>query len=311
MKAIFKVRSDDNQRHCHEQRFLFSKRYLGLVEQTVGDWIIYQQPRLARGKIALSEAGYFATARVAGIHPADQEANSYWALFDDYLQFPEPVAFSDVQPREGLRSVYRVYRESDMRESDGSLNASLAQKSVRLIQPHEYDALLTAGFGTLGISTDDLSVRAGETAGGALTGFEEPLPTRSRRPVTENRYVRDIAFQQMVNRTYGHRCAFTGLQIKANPSSYECDAVHCIPVKSNGPDSIRNGFSLSKTIHWMFDYGLLSLSDDYAVLVRREGIPREIERLLNPGRLMALPDETSVRPHPRFVRWHRENIFQG
>jgi predicted restriction endonuclease len=30
---------------------------------------------------------------------------------------------------------------------------------------------------------------------------------------------------------------------------------------------MRNGIALSRSIHWMFDHGLLSLTDDYEILM--------------------------------------------
>jgi len=41
-------------------------------------------------------------------------------------------------------------------------------------------------------------------------------------------------------------------------------------VEHRGPDSVRNGIALSGTVHWMFDRGLLSIDDDYAMLVARD-----------------------------------------
>ena len=45
----------------------------------------------------------------------------------------------------------------------------------------------------------------------------------------------------------------------------EVQAAHIRPVADNGPDSLRNGVALSSTFHWMFDRGLISVGDDYAV----------------------------------------------
>lgn len=41
------------------------------------------------------------------------------------------------------------------------------------------------------------------------------------------------------------------------------------PVEANGPDIVSNGLALSGTAHWMFDRGLISLSDDLGILISR------------------------------------------
>jgi len=40
-------------------------------------------------------------------------------------------------------------------------------------------------------------------------------------------------------------------------------------VASKGPDSVRNGIGSIRTVHWMFDRGLISIGDDYKILVAK------------------------------------------
>lgn len=49
----------------------------------------------------------------------------------------------------------------------------------------------------------------------------------------------------------------------------EVAAAHIRPVEANGPDIVSNGLALSGTAHWMFDRGLISLSDDLDILISR------------------------------------------
>ena len=41
----------------------------------------------------------------------------------------------------------------------------------------------------------------------------------------------------------------------------------------NGPGSVRNGIFLSRTVHWMFDRGVLSVNDDFTLLTAEKMIP--------------------------------------
>jgi putative restriction endonuclease len=91
----------------------------------------------------------------------------------------------------------------------------------------------------------------------------------------------------------------------------EVQAAHIRPVADRGPDSIRNGIALSSTIHWMFDRGLISLDDDFSVLVARDRVPSAVSRLINPGGRAYSPERVDLRPHPQFLAYHRREIFKG
>ena len=91
----------------------------------------------------------------------------------------------------------------------------------------------------------------------------------------------------------------------------EAQAAHIQPVKANGPDSLRNGVALSSTFHWMFDRGLISIDDDYSLLLKRNAIPGSVLSLVNDDRRLRLPDQGIYYPHPRFLEYHREHVFKG
>ena len=82
-------------------------------------------------------------------------------------------------------------------------------------------------------------------------------------------------------------------------------------VEAGGPDKVDNGIALSGTVHWMFDRGLISLSDAGDILLSRGINDREsVERLIFPDRKARLPIGAH-RPHPRYLHWHRTERFHG
>jgi putative restriction endonuclease len=91
----------------------------------------------------------------------------------------------------------------------------------------------------------------------------------------------------------------------------EVEAAHIKPVERDGPDSPRNGLALSRTVHWMFDRGLISIDGNYGVLIAKGKVPEPAIRLINPERQLLLPDDRRYHPHPQFMRSHRETIFKG
>ncbi len=86
------------------------------------------------------------------------------------------------------------------------------------------------------------------------------------------------------------------------------EAAHIKPVEQNGPDEVRNGLALSGTVHWMFDRGLIALSDDYDIQISRKVNNRlEVENLINDTGKALVPDSIALQPHPAFLAWHRKH----
>jgi putative restriction endonuclease len=112
-------------------------------------------------------------------------------------------------------------------------------------------------------------------------------------------------------RAYDERCAITGLKLINGRGRAEVAAAHIRPVEASGPDIVSNGIALSGTAHWMFDRGLISLADDLEILISRQtNNPQEIRSIINKSGQALAPHRISARPHPHFLKWHRENCFK-
>ena len=134
---------------------------------------------------------------------------------------------------------------------------------------------------------------------------------RDRTSVTISRILRDRVFRQIVLRAYDQRCVITGLKLINGGGRAEVAAAHIRPVEANGPDIISNGLALSGTAHWMFDRGLISLSDDLEILVSRQTNDTDsVRSIINKTGRAHPPQRASERPHPHFLQWHREHCFK-
>jgi putative restriction endonuclease len=147
----------------------------------------------------------------------------------------------------------------------------------------------------------------------ALAAFaEESIPYgRPNRTVLLERPFRDAAFTRVVRNAYESTCAMTGLKLINGGGRCEIEAAHIWPVEKEGPDSPRNGVALSRTVHWMFDRGFLSISDNGEILMAKRFIPEPVRRLLNPDGRVKWPATPSLTPHPIFLSYHRDVIFKG
>jgi putative restriction endonuclease len=125
-----------------------------------------------------------------------------------------------------------------------------------------------------------------------------------------DRAFRDAAFSRMVRLAYDGRCAVSGLSLRNGGGRPEVAAAHIVPVADGGPDVVANGLALSGTLHWMFDRGLIAVAEDHSVLVSHNKVPADVvRRLIDPEQRLILPQNPRYRPHPDFLRWHRENVF--
>jgi putative restriction endonuclease len=106
-------------------------------------------------------------------------------------------------------------------------------------------------------------------------------------------------------------CAMTGLKIINGGGRSEVQAAHIRPVEHRGPDSVRNGIALSGTMHWMFDRGLISVEDDYSLLLAKDRLPDTVGRLLGENTSLLLPERLEMRPNPKFLDYHRLEVFKG
>ncbi len=303
-KVILTTKIDPTYDDLPEERYHFPKTYLNQIQQAVGDWVIYYEPRRSSGSLS-SRGGrqaYFATARITKITPDPNKADHYYAHITDYLEFDAAVPFKE--------TATSFYYESILKKEDGSTNKGAFGRAVRHIPDTEYNLILQAGF-TPVIEQERRDEQ--ELKPHLLPAFHEEQAD-FERPLVEHitrRKFRDAAFAKQVKQSYEQTCAVTGLKLINGGGRAEVQAAHIKPVADNGPDSIRNGLALSGTVHWMFDRGLISIDDDYSILKVKNSIPEQIDRLMNPDGFLIVPELATDRPHPGYLRYHRENIFKG
>jgi len=291
--CVFMHKADSIYDDIPAERYQFPKPYLSRAQQCVGEWIVYLEPTKVRGS-----RGYFAVAQVEAIVPDPTAADMYLALIapGTYLDFVRRVPFSG----------------ADGPIERGVLNAAgaisgRAQAAVRPLSPGDFAAIVRAG-----LPEEDAVLPRDAAADSAV--HELRVPFHVERPVIErlvSKPRREAWFRDAVLQAYGARCAVTGWKLINGGGRAEVEAAHIKPVERGGPDGIQNGIALSGTAHWMFDRGLIGFSDELDILVSRQVNDRSgIEAIINPSRRAIVPEALSLRPHPAFLGWHRDNCFK-
>ena len=279
------------------ERYQFPSQYLRRVEACIGDWIIYYEP----SKVAETR-GYFAIARIQQVIPDPSASGMYLALIEpgSYLDFANPVSFNgpDGPVERGVLN------------EQGRISGR-AQSAVRPISPGDFNRICELGFAE---NAPLLPRRDDDVRPLDLNETQEPFhyeEQRDRVSLTVSRVLRDRVFRRIVLHAYDERCAVTGLKLINGMGRAEVAAAHIRPVEANGPDVISNGIALSGTAHWMFDRGLISLADDLEILISRHtNDPDGVRSMINKTGHASAPQRISDRPHPHFLKWHRENCFK-
>jgi putative restriction endonuclease len=295
--CVFIHRADSVYDDSPAVQYQFPKQYLGRAQTSIGDWILYLEP------VKVPDTrGYFAAARVQEIIPDPKVAGMFLALIEPntYLDFANAVPFS------GLAGPV----ERGLLNDEGKLSGR-AQSAVRPISNADFNRIVDLGL------EDREPTLPRRDSPEMPAGFEEAQAPyvfemqRDRVQQLTSRLERDRVFRQIVLRAYGQRCSMTGLKLINGGGRAEVEAAHIRPVKTNGPDSVRNGIALSGTVHWMFDRGLISLGDDLQILISRQVNDRDgVLAFINRSGFARAPERKSDHPHPQFLSWHREHCFK-
>lgn len=118
--------------------------------------------------------------------------------------------------------------------------------------------------------------------------------------------LRDASFKARVLTAYSNRCAFSGIQLKL------VDAAHILPVShEKSTDETSNGIALSALYHRAFDRGLVTVNDNYRIIINKSAMRHFKEVYLDGGMdkflkdlrpIIHFPPSVSDRPNINFIR---------
>lgn len=294
VKLVFMHKADSIYEDEPDVVYDFPRRYLKAIQEGVGDWIVYYEP------VKAGQRGYFAVAKIDQVIPKPGVTGRFLALIEpgSFLSFDTEVP----------RLLKGQPLEQALTESDGTpKKGGAVQLAVRRLPEADFARIVNLGL------PQDLERQEETRYDAAANGLQEE-PLIFERPVLERltrRPYRDVAFRRKVREAYDYRCAMSGLRLRNGGGRPEVQAAHIRPVDQKGTDSVRNGLTLSGTLHWMFDRGLVSIADDCeTILVSHNKVPSDVvARLLRPEGKLLWPSDSRNAPHPENLRWHRENRF--
>ncbi len=299
MNGVFDTRAGTIYDDDVATRYHFPNRYLQVALACQDDWILYREPRRGQGR-----SGYVAVARIVAVEPDPLDPKSSYARLDGYLELDQVVPLDG--PAGPYEALLRAVDEPSRR------GAALQGRSVRAISAEDFAAIVRAGLEETLTPANGRRLGLDALADPETQDLLDAAPAEQERRIEQvlvNRRIRDAAFRGQVMSAYDGRCAVTGIRLINGGGKAEAQAAHIWPVAEGGPDIVPNGISLSSTVHWLFDRHLISLTDDLGLLVAHNRVPTELQSLFEKQMTrIIVPENPSLRPHPAFVRRHRERF---
>ena len=122
---------------------------------------------------------------------------------------------------------------------------------------------------------------------------------------------RDPAFRRLVLEAYHESCAICHMKLDNSLGISIIDAAHILPFSQFHNDDVRNGLSLCKLHHWLFDHGLLTVDTKYTIHVSQKidyEYPKKLLRKYHDQQIL-LPQEEKNLPSSVALSWHKNNVF--
>jgi putative restriction endonuclease len=128
----------------------------------------------------------------------------------------------------------------------------------------------------------------------------------------EEIYLRGSLFKREIPKIYNNTCCISGMRIDSETSVSMIDACHIIPFSKSYNDTISNGIALCPNLHRAYDRGLISIDQDYKVVVSKNFKEYDTNYSLKrfEGQKILLPKEERFYPLQANIDWHKKNIFR-
>lgn len=147
-----------------------------------------------------------------------------------------------------------------------------------------------------------------------IEGTDRPFsPRKEVESIQVEPPIRSAGFRRAIMKIYNYTCTVCELNIRALTGESLTDAAHIIPFSVSYNDDIRNGISLCKLHHWAFDRGLISLNEEYQVIVSSsmcERGPTRWRLIELRDKLIRCPKNKQHYPAQDALAWHRERVLR-
>lgn len=144
----------------------------------------------------------------------------------------------------------------------------------------------------------------------------EPFEIYHPDPDTDHRRTgfvqkREAGFSLAVRKNYRYTCALCGSRVTIPGGKSLVEGAHVIPWSQSYNDDPRNGLSLCRSHHWMFDHLLITIRNDFSIQLSKY-LTRDDNKVLETiklsDQLIKLPEKKKFSPAQEALQHHRERF---
>jgi putative restriction endonuclease len=129
----------------------------------------------------------------------------------------------------------------------------------------------------------------------------------------ESIFLRGSIFKREVPKIYNNTCCISGMKIDSTLNISMIDACHIVPFSQCYDDTITNGIALCPNLHRAFDRGLITIDNNYQVVI--SDIFKETESNYSickfDRKKIQLPVDKEFFPSKINLEWHIQNVFKS
>ena len=123
----------------------------------------------------------------------------------------------------------------------------------------------------------------------------------------EEIFIRSGLFKREIPKVYNNTCAISGLRLTSVITNVSMvDACHIVPFSESYDDTLTNGIALCPNLHRAFDRGLISISDNYTVLINKTFV----EDKNSAFRLSQFEGQNIILPYSEELYPALENLYK-
>jgi putative restriction endonuclease len=140
--------------------------------------------------------------------------------------------------------------------------------------------------------------------------FELMRPQVTRVEARQSHLARSSVFRERVRQEYDSKCAVSRIDLSTPTMLKEIECAHVVPLERGGTDDIRNGITLTRTLHWAFDRGLFGVLPERVIYIPRLVMQMPENSFLGQFENKPITEASNeaLRVHADAFQWHLQTL---
>jgi putative restriction endonuclease len=257
-----------------------------------GDYFIYRRPQ----KVSENKKFYFfGTGRVGKITDYDDRV---------ICDVEEPIRFKNIIYQDDIVDYQWKWKSKTKNDFQQFFN----NYGMNTIPFEDLEHFFKLGVGE--IITENFDEENKDLVESHIQLKNKKLGKLGNQQITQSRGSLGKIFSDNVQIIYDNKCCITGITTRSIlNSSHISPWSEDIENRANE----KNGLLLSLILHKCFDKGLLSIDDDYKVIISKNIKDEKLKLYLKSfeGNKIRLPVRKEFYPDKNLLKIHRENVFKS